>query len=188
MSRRTKLIILALFLVLLAIPMAYVTLTWRPVDPLRFRMLNIETPSKFHPLEVAHRVLYLEVENTASTTVRMGSAMIMHGAEVHEIQPRTGKRTILLDRVVNGAISTDMMEDVVLPPRGRWQGRIHLPFTVEETWPLEESAVGYNYVSSSRHRVLSWYRSLRLLLPKSWSKQLPEPEVHRAAAPLEASE
>ncbi|RBP36969.1 hypothetical protein DES53_115110 [Roseimicrobium gellanilyticum] len=62
MSRRAKLIILAIFLVLLAIPAAYVALTWSPGNPLRFR-LEPDTSQK------DGGTFIIAIENTSATTV-----------------------------------------------------------------------------------------------------------------------
>lgn len=50
MRRRTKLIIIAFFLVLLAIPAAYVVLTWHVADPLRFRYVG-HTETVMQPVD-----------------------------------------------------------------------------------------------------------------------------------------
>ncbi|QIF01970.1 hypothetical protein [Roseimicrobium sp. ORNL1] len=68
MSRRVKLIITALFLVLLAIPTVYVILTWSPPNPLRFRLVGYEDPSRKGQFRDSGK-LNMIVENTSSVPV-----------------------------------------------------------------------------------------------------------------------
>jgi hypothetical protein len=70
MSRRTKLLITALFLVLLAIPIAYVALTWTVKKPLRVRYVGLGEPemsllSPFNSRRTLLVPVQLELENTA---------------------------------------------------------------------------------------------------------------------------
>ncbi|QIF01987.1 hypothetical protein [Roseimicrobium sp. ORNL1] len=75
MSRRTKLLITTLFLVLLAMPMAYVVLAWHPQNPLRFRQLDEKAtyyafPSPGGLVEKEyHSRMMMEVRNTSAATV-----------------------------------------------------------------------------------------------------------------------
>ncbi|QIF01966.1 hypothetical protein [Roseimicrobium sp. ORNL1] len=68
MSRRTKLIITALFLVLLAIPVVYAVLTWRPQNPLRFRQLG-ESVLRDETGKVYYSRKLLEVRNISVAPV-----------------------------------------------------------------------------------------------------------------------
>ncbi|QIF01954.1 hypothetical protein [Roseimicrobium sp. ORNL1] len=69
MSRRTKLIILALFLVLLAIPAAYVALTWHPQNPLHFHLERIHQASELD--HKGGRRLRIRVENSSHAEIHL---------------------------------------------------------------------------------------------------------------------
>jgi hypothetical protein len=61
MSRRTKLLITALFFVLLAIPAVYVILSWSPHEPWRARLVAVQDHQGGEK-----KNLVVEVENTSS--------------------------------------------------------------------------------------------------------------------------
>jgi hypothetical protein len=69
MSRRAKLLLTALFLVLLGIPMVYLFLSWEPENPLRFRLLEekvvIDPDGKN-----CHAIVRMEVRNTSLAAVQ----------------------------------------------------------------------------------------------------------------------
>ncbi|MEZ0276079.1 MAG: hypothetical protein ACAH88_14320 [Roseimicrobium sp.] len=67
MSRRTKLIITALFLALLAIPAVYAVLTWNPHDPIRVRALPGDHTTPF--VGMANQPVLME--NTSSIPLRV---------------------------------------------------------------------------------------------------------------------
>jgi hypothetical protein len=76
MSRRIKLLITALFFVLLLVPAVYVALTWTVESPFRFRYVGQGAPEKFlnDPVPVGSTQilmvpLQLEVENTSSVRI-----------------------------------------------------------------------------------------------------------------------
>lgn len=88
MSRRTKLIITALFLVLVSIPVVYVVLTWSPAEPLRFRVVGdrtVETPRDGR----TRRVLEIEIENTSMVPVQtMSGSLILRDQDgEHDVGP-----------------------------------------------------------------------------------------------------
>jgi hypothetical protein len=72
MSRRTNLIIAAIFLVLLAIPVAYIALTWSPKNPFRVRLISMEMPEEQDPFKAM--TMHMEVENTSSVSIHFGDA------------------------------------------------------------------------------------------------------------------
>jgi hypothetical protein len=111
MSRRTKLIILALFLVLLAIPAACVALTWSPDDTLRFRIDHLVPPSTEHP--DAYRKLRVSIENTSSAPVHFyGAAMTDESAYDVLPKPRYSKVVVARD-LMCGAVSTQLLKEDV---------------------------------------------------------------------------
>jgi hypothetical protein len=69
MSRRTKLLIAALFLVLLSIPVGYILLTWSPANPLRFRLIGPEPSAG----QVVNETTWYEIEvrNTSCVDIQM---------------------------------------------------------------------------------------------------------------------
>jgi hypothetical protein len=87
MSRRTKLLITALFLVLLAIPAVYVIATWSVEHPLRFRCISalpeemVQRSSSLPPQPMVPFIF--EVRNTKSYPVHF------HGVSVRAYNPKS---------------------------------------------------------------------------------------------------
>ncbi|QIF01978.1 hypothetical protein [Roseimicrobium sp. ORNL1] len=77
MSRRAKLLLTGIFLLLLAIPATYVALTWRVADPLRFRYVGIGevhmVDNPFAPDAGAPKQrwvwIFIEVQNTTKLPI-----------------------------------------------------------------------------------------------------------------------
>jgi hypothetical protein len=77
MSRRTKLIIVVIFLVLLAIPTAYVAISWRPTNPLQFRLKSIvATPESERGSGLADLVIQVSIKNRSSFPMYFYGAMV----------------------------------------------------------------------------------------------------------------
>ncbi|QIF01984.1 hypothetical protein [Roseimicrobium sp. ORNL1] len=80
MSRRTKLLITALFLVLLGIPVGYAILFWSVDQPLRFRCVTAlpQEMAQGHPMMPPETVIPLifEVENTKPYPVYLSNVII----------------------------------------------------------------------------------------------------------------
>jgi hypothetical protein len=197
MSRRTKFLITALFLVLLAIPVAYVAYTWEPANPLRVRVLRIDTPS-VHSGEPSHRMVHLEMRNSSSAaTIRLGYAGVFHKSGNAFIVTSLDEFIVSPEELVEfgGALlASSHKKEVVIPPQGSFLVRAHLPLSEAETGPLEDCTVAYGYSSTTRFRILRFYRGMADLLPLSWRKHifpdpgsghLPEVEFHEARTSLE---
>ena len=69
MSRRTKLIIFAVFLVLLAVPAAHVARIWSVHEPLRFRLVSQSGPVMVTTPSGDEEELRYEIEATNVTDV-----------------------------------------------------------------------------------------------------------------------
>ncbi|MEZ0273923.1 MAG: hypothetical protein ACAH88_03390 [Roseimicrobium sp.] len=82
MSRRAKRIILALFLVLIAIPVLYVIFSWRPADALRFQACGY-FPAEGQPAGVAGSRGNVEVliENTGHFPIRYYMGYVVRDAD-----------------------------------------------------------------------------------------------------------
>jgi hypothetical protein len=95
-SRRAKLLITALFLVLLGIPLVYVISHWHPEDPLRFRLVGsrVEQPDPFGP---KFRVLTIEVENTSGITILANGGYIFDEGQPAEERKDLGGDDVLYD-------------------------------------------------------------------------------------------
>lgn len=65
MSRRTKLLITAVFLVLLAVPVVYVAISWHPPNPLRFRLQSSVSDSEVMggPALAGYFIVQVSIEN-----------------------------------------------------------------------------------------------------------------------------
>lgn len=86
MSRRTKYIIAALFLVLLTIPVVYLVLTWSPANPLRFRVEPSTYPDTAGDFQVV-------IENTSSVTVEVQHFWASFHDDLPPGAPRVSRRS-----------------------------------------------------------------------------------------------
>ncbi|MEZ0275526.1 MAG: hypothetical protein ACAH88_11535 [Roseimicrobium sp.] len=75
MSRRTKLIITALFLVLLGIPTVYVVLSWRPRDPIQFRFVEQYVQGDENSVPTYYRII-LEAVNVSPWSIHLSEAVL----------------------------------------------------------------------------------------------------------------
>jgi hypothetical protein len=179
MSRRTKIILTALFLVLLGIPAAYIVLTWRLENPLRFRVVG-ECLEHMPPYEGQLRVLTVEIENTSAATVGIRGCYLGDAADT--------PKPILLG-MMDGLIET---EGPRLPPASIGaHGTVLREFVFEEGVPLDKPL----------HEVIVWYTwNTRMavqadalvmwlwdVLPRSIGGKLSRPHRKYGRAPLEPS-
>ncbi|RBP36946.1 hypothetical protein DES53_11587 [Roseimicrobium gellanilyticum] len=184
MSRRIKFLILALFLVLLAIPLVHLFLTWSPANPLRFQVLSQRNLPE-QPGSLVHRELHIEVRNTSSTAIRLAYAVFFHHRELTrspygrlELQPETAERSMA---------SAELPEEILIPAGGVWRERALVSWHKTETADPSDLVVGYGYMSSTRYLLVDWYWSLSSLVPDSWSGAIEPATYNKSYAPLETT-
>jgi hypothetical protein len=86
MSRRTKLIIIGILLVLLGIVAVYAASLWRVKDPLRFRVVGVSHPVRGNPPYPDWRLIRYEIEakNVSSVPISIKRVFI-YPASVDEV-------------------------------------------------------------------------------------------------------
>jgi hypothetical protein len=169
MSRRIKLTITAIFLVLLAIPVTYIALTWHPPNPLRFIILE-ERVEKHQPGDVNYHWMRMELQNTSDVTVVFWYGIFLpkqgYGAGMPHPFQKVG--------VWEG-------KSVVIPPRGTtvvdFDTRILLSLeTIEKIQagkkPAREGSIEYSWLSPPRARYEEAYAWLSPKLPGRWLQDL----------------
>jgi hypothetical protein len=142
MSRRTKLIIAALFLVLLAIPVGYVILTWSTPDPLRFRMVSYEDLSDGASGGYRGK-LNLMVENTSSVPVHIHSAIVQK-VDPHSVSASNPFSTWIVDVPDDGVL--------LIPPHASRPCHSLGFFGVDSISAFDHTEVFYIWMTGTRHK------------------------------------
>ncbi|MEZ0275296.1 MAG: hypothetical protein ACAH88_10360 [Roseimicrobium sp.] len=177
MSRRTKLLITALFLVLLGIPTAYVARTWHPENPLRFHLdEESREPDPFDPKE-DHRVLKITIENTSNTPVCVLDALLIFRDAKSGTEQAVGWAS--LDRVLGGRA----IVPVHVPPKGVMPCSVLVDDAFRDC-PLDHVHVQSTWMSVPKSyfaRVCLW---LEHRLPRKLSSHLPIPSAGEDEGPL----
>ncbi|QIF01951.1 hypothetical protein [Roseimicrobium sp. ORNL1] len=181
MSRRTKLIIAALFLVLLAVPAAYVALTWHPAFPLRFHLESIDS----EPLEEdpRYRGLRVRVENTSPIPVHICGGMLYTNFGIPVFGGPEGLLLPLEFR--DGIPSRNPDEPVIVPAHGELHIRGALGAKLTQIPQGGEISVQCTWETATRAgagRAVNW---IRYSCPQWETGRLPMIEPLRTTVPLE---
>ncbi|RBP36990.1 hypothetical protein DES53_115131 [Roseimicrobium gellanilyticum] len=116
MSRRTKFIIAAIFLVLLAVPAVYLTYTWQPYKPLILRLEHIAPMSEHDPL--GYRDIRISVENTSPAVIYLVAILI----EVPGKEPSWANPTgIVIEEYQSGGSVPTVPGAMIIGPHRRVQ-------------------------------------------------------------------
>ncbi|QIF01988.1 hypothetical protein [Roseimicrobium sp. ORNL1] len=169
MSRRTKLLITALFLVLLGILAVYLFQSWKPENPLRFQVVSVTSPTpatgrQYHP--------YL-LEFTVTNTSRV--PMTLHFARPAFPHP-TGKPDYLLDHTSDFKIPAGRTVRFKQPVTGHFQQGV----LAREPIPVE-----YYCSSASQRYVADALVRLYFECPEKYRKLIPRTEMTRWETPLQ---
>jgi hypothetical protein len=175
MSRRTKLLITALFLVLLAIPVWHLVHTWHPANPLRFRQVG-ERLEK-HPFGNGHdHWIQMEVRNTSDATVKF-----LVGTFRESETPESS-----VDVIVASAAGRVLDDAVSIPPGGavevNFQGRSTLSTRTTMNlhagkWQPRQGSVNYGWVSGPQAQYLRAANWMHQKVPVSWTPHMPAPSL-----------
>jgi hypothetical protein len=176
MSRRTKLIITALFLVLLGIPTIYVVLTWHAVNPLRFRLVS--PPPK--PGDDRPRTMEFEVENTSAASIHVLIALWDESPEPGKLGALRGS---LLSRLNPGP---DGLVRLTVPARSTLRFVSEIEYMSDtEGLHVESAQIQYGWFSHPKYltsRALDWISSF---LPESPQRHYYMYNPDEDIAPLE---
>jgi hypothetical protein len=170
MSRRTKLLITALFLVLLMVPTVYVWAYWHPANPLRFQIGKAEPEYPDDPLSfLKARVL---VTNTSGTPIHLQSAVLDDGnQELGSVEPQMWPR------------SKDYNE--VIPAHGTLELTSSLYWSASQESSIPSLQVYYYWDSSLKYRATRWCYHLRNRSPEFLQRRFPYINSYEDTIPLE---
>jgi hypothetical protein len=183
MSRRTKLIILVVFLALLGIPVAYVALTWSPNNLLRFVL--VEPPTTIiDPDGNSRRLLKIRVENTGTLPIPVDSASVCSACWGN--MPTGVYSGIDLGFEYIGRAS----QPVTIRPGGAVQGETQLLELDLGDTPEDRAAtmrslhIHYHWASNTKRKIAKLVGAAKDLLPDGLRHYLPYPEWNLDRAPL----
>ncbi|MEZ0275295.1 MAG: hypothetical protein ACAH88_10355 [Roseimicrobium sp.] len=187
MSRRTKLIITAIFLVLLGIPLAHVFWSWRPENPLCFSIVAQTLPSFGHG-PFRERVLVVEVRNTSHVPVYLSDAKLL------AFNPSRGRRHVFveLEKFLLGPGSTSAYDPfkprlAPIPPGGIRRTEVHVPDDAASQFHHTAPTIDYVYFSETKHTAFDLSRWLMEKVPLRFARHVPKPRTDTATIPLEYS-
>ncbi|MEZ0275525.1 MAG: hypothetical protein ACAH88_11530 [Roseimicrobium sp.] len=149
MSRSTKYIIAAVFLVLLSIPVVYVVLTWHPRSPLTFRLVGQEmkTDRDGFPL----RVLDIEITNSSEVPISLHAAMVHDGPHISLERGYLGEVRPEFD------VDRRVMVPFTVPARGSIRRPAALHAEIEQV-PVGEIHIAYIWNSRTRQSAVKcWF-------------------------------
>lgn len=169
MSRRTKLLIIGLFLVPLGIIVAHGILTWRPENPLRFRVVTIQgAPARFAEYTTQ---LGVHVENSSSATIYLKSAHILSrdgsdwGKGHHGFSEWAGE----------GVRVGEELEFISIPPHSSIRANLFVTEDRMEDAKAGRLSVRYFWISSTRDTMASACLWLYGHCPERFQSSLPTP-------------
>ncbi|QIF01952.1 hypothetical protein [Roseimicrobium sp. ORNL1] len=180
MSHRTKLIIAAIFLVLIAIPAAYVIRTWHPTNPLRFRF------SEVHPeadLKKGIRKITVTVENASDAPVQLYGASI----EVPNSKGRAPERAGFCGPWSHSSIggASRPVRFVVVPARGTTRITAELRTEYMTDGKSGRLQVTYHWMSVTKSKSAGLFKWIHGGSPQ-WLRSLsPDFKIKPDIAPLE---
>jgi len=182
MSRRTKFLIAALFLVLLGIPLGYVCYSWRVPDPLRFRIVAHEFERDLD-FGGSWNWYYIEVRNTSAIPVYLYTGILYRDSATARTQ---GQHLSLLQEA-DYPKPAELYGPVRVPAHGSWRGKAFLLRTEEGSPDLSAAHIVYYYDSHSRKATYELYHHLCELLPESMSETLHQGFNQSAQTAVESS-
>jgi hypothetical protein len=155
-SRRAKLIVLSILLVLLAIPIWHVGSNWAPAERLisRERLARLEQERDGKVKYMRMEQVEIAVRNTSTAPRFLKYARI----------PWYSGKTNAPCEAHGNLVEVRFDEEPVIPPGGTWRGScdFYLPesTTVNDDEDPGYVRVEYTHASTLRKRVFTWYESL----------------------------
>jgi hypothetical protein len=179
MSRRTKLWIAAVFVLLISGPIVYLALAWSPDNPLRFRVVDPHAAASADPSDRQNVVV--EVENTSSFP------LVFRGAELGQQDMRT---------MTMGEIDllTRVQDPSLLDAEGNGMEliggqRIHVVANMSIAWHRDATKHGanveYYWRSAAKNWVAMRFEEVRAFVPERIWEFIPQPELNKNFTPLE---
>ena len=183
MSRRTKLIILGIFVVLLGIPIVWGAATWTPSHALSFRVVPLRGPVQ-RTLQVNKDLVPLgvRVENSSSTAIFINYADLMY------ISQPEGWATGSLGGIRAGDLP-DTTDGIRIPAKSAIET---VAFVAEDEVAIANAGqmrVRYTCVTDAKHKVTTlclWLsNTLNSIDVLSFAGEVPFPSVDRFEANLD---
>jgi hypothetical protein len=172
MSRRTKFIILGIFLVLLAIPAVYAVLTWQPENPLHFRIVKDQGPQEaFLPRSGLAQAFVVEVRNASSVPVELfGMLLYQQTSAAKSSRAMIGE--IGHESLLPPGFTSSGSYDLEPIPPG---GTAYYMAQVAEGMDIRHGKVEvfYTWVSLTKGNCMRWTNQMVNLLPMKLQMHMP---------------
>ncbi|QIF01947.1 hypothetical protein [Roseimicrobium sp. ORNL1] len=187
MSRHTRFIALAIFALLLGIPLGYLVLAWHPAAPLTFHLERGEPTVRNVKLLGSYRARWVRVENSSFTPIEFrGATLLLKSGPMTSWDAPPG--LILL---VHGALITPIPRTfpppLVVPARGRIVADAMLAPPLVEELPKDNVCVLYQWQSLPRSKASSMAKWLQDHGPAWAGKYIPRFEPWEEYTPLEGA-
>lgn len=164
MSRRVRIVILTVFMVLMGVVGVDMVRAWRVENPLR--------------CTIAADADIITLENTSRFPVIVYSAFTTNDPIGSSRQNISALLFAAQSRKVKGRKPYEL-----IPPGGRFQQKVG-PVIDSRSLRSANSRVSYGWNSRPRHGCRVVYYWCLDLLPKSWRARLPYPQMTKGSAPL----
>jgi hypothetical protein len=186
MSRRTKIIIATFFLVLLAIPAVYTVLTWRPENPLRFRIVKDQGLQKpYMPGRGPVQTFVVEVKNASSVPVELFGAFLHQQTSVARSSRDMIGEMYAEPLLLPHLIPSEDYGTGSIPPGGT----VYLLANVAQSMDIRlgEVQVSYTWVSRTKGNCVGWSNRIIEHLPSNIQDRTPRIELTKDEATLDVS-
>ncbi|RBP36948.1 hypothetical protein DES53_11589 [Roseimicrobium gellanilyticum] len=185
MLSRTKLLLLAVVLLLIAIPVAYACLTWTVRDPLRFRLLGHGGPvTATEPLlgtPIQLMRFDLEVQNTSSVPMHVFTLYVTSDVQ-SDIAPGVFVRQGVTPTYAGWHREHALPEPV--PARGTARLTCYMPGESPSVLTTVQPGVGYDGMTQTQVRFMTWLDAVYDYIA-FMEDYLPSFDGQQGAAPLE---
>jgi hypothetical protein len=179
MSRRAKLIIVAIFLALLSVPAVYLGLTWHPQNPLRF----ITTPGEHAPVALGSEVMVpLTIENTSRAPIHLLVASFFDTSHTGKFDDSLGVITPELQ--INSGINTSP-EYILIPASGQFACIAMLDHASYARLRSGSAQIEYLWASRIKYQAIEALDHLRTSLSPAWYHFVPAPTIGQDRASVQ---
>jgi hypothetical protein len=180
MSRRTKLTITTLFLVLLGIPVVYLAFTWSPVEPLRFRLLSL------HPLpaDTSRELLEIEVTNTSAVPIHLFMAVLQRDSATGGVEEVLALSASKGHSASPSAATTGGSSSIRIPAHST----VKCEAEIDHVANVQGSArMNHTWISHPKYLTYKMVIGLYPYVPESLYHYIPRPQFSESDALLEQS-
>ncbi|RBP36956.1 hypothetical protein DES53_11597 [Roseimicrobium gellanilyticum] len=151
MSRRTKVLITALFLALLSVPIVYAIVAWSPERPLRFRVIPDDGRYREYRYDNSMRVYDVEVVNTSAAAIHLDGGSIHVKNAVGGLMPGS---LGYLDRASGTKLASGQYVALSVPAHSTVRGHACVHENFAPLFTSGRAVIKYTWVSNVRERAV----------------------------------